>query len=130
MSKVPSDLKFTNDHEWLRLEEDGSMRIGITDHAQSALGDVTFVDLPGPGDQFSAGDSFGVVESVKAVSDLYMPVDGEILEVNEGVADGPEAVNQDPYGDGWLVRIKPDESASTDNLLSPSDYEVLLAAEG
>ncbi len=130
MSKVPSDLKFTNDHEWLRLEEDGSMRIGITDHAQLALGDVTFVDLPGPGDQFSAGDSFGVVESVKAVSDLYMPVDGEILEVNEGVADGPEAVNQDPYGDGWLVRIKPDESASTDNLLSPSDYEVLLAAEG
>lgn len=130
MSKVPSDLKFTNDHEWLRLEEDGSMRIGITDHAQSALGDVTFVDLPGAGDQFSAGDSFGVVESVKAVSDLYMPVDGEILEVNEGVADGPEAVNQDPYGDGWLVRIKPDESASTDNLLSPSDYEVLLAAEG
>lgn len=105
------------------------MRIGITDHAQSALGDVTFVDLPGPGDQFSAGDSFGVVESVKAVSDLYMPVDGEILEVNEGVADGPEAVNKDPYGDGWLVRIKPDESASTDNLLSPSDYEVLLAAE-
>src|SRR5579863_1921830 len=107
MSKMPSKLKFTKTHEWVRLEQDGTVVVGITDHAQDLMGDMVFVDLPQIGLQVTAGKDCAVVESVKAASDIYAPVSGEITEVNNAVADAPELVNRDPYGQGWLFRIKP-----------------------
>jgi len=120
MSNIPSDLKYTKDHEWLRLEADGTATVGITDYAQSSLGDVTFVELPEVDTTFAAGDAFGVVESVKAASDLYMPVCGEVIEVNEALEDAPESVNTNPYDEAWIAKIK---------LSDPSELEALLDAK-
>ena len=126
MSQVPGNLKYTKDHEWIRLEDDGSCLVGITDHAQESLGDVTFVELPSPGDSFDAEAVFGVVESVKAASDLYMPVSGKILEVNESLLDQPEKVNADSYGEGWMVRVQVEDAASLEQLLGPEEYRKVL----
>ncbi|MFP6886071.1 MAG: glycine cleavage system protein GcvH [Opitutales bacterium] len=126
MSEVPEDLKYTKDHEWLRQETDGTCLVGITEHAQESLGDVTFVELPAVGDSLEAEVTFGVVESVKAASDLYMPLAGEVTEVNEVLLDSPEKVNVDPYGEGWMVRIRPTDPVGADELLDSEAYRKLL----
>ena len=126
MSNIPENLKYTKDHEWIRHESDGTCLVGITDHAQDSLGDVTFVELPAIGESFEVGATFGVVESVKAASDLYFPLSGEITEVNEILEDSPEKVNEDPYGDGWMVRIRPTDSSDSGGLLSPEQYKEIL----
>ncbi len=107
MSELPGDLEYTAEHEWLRKEEDGTVTIGITDHAQSALGDLVYVELPEIGQEVESGGEMAVVESVKAASDVYAPVSGEVVAVNDELADDPEKINADPYGDGWIVRVKP-----------------------
>lgn len=122
MSSIPDNLKYTRDHEWVRAEDDGTCTIGITDYAQSSLGDITFVELPESEEAFSAGDSFGVVESVKAASDLYMPVSGTVVAVNEDLPDSPESVNTDPYGEAWMIRVKPDDPAELDQLMDAGAY--------
>lgn len=122
MSSIPQDLKYTKDHEWVRTEADGTLTVGITDYAQNSLGDITFVELPEPDDSFAAGDSFGVVESVKAASDLYMPVSGTVVAVNESLPDAPESVNSDPYGEAWMIRIKPDAAPGLDDLMDAAAY--------
>ena len=126
MSNIPENLKYTKDHEWIRHESDGTCLVGITDHAQDSLGDVTFVELPAIGESFEEGATFGVVESVKAASDLYFPLSGEITEVNDILVDSPEKVNEDPYGDGWMVRIRPADSSEFAGLLSPEQYKEIL----
>ena len=126
MSNIPENLKYTKDHEWIRHEADGTCLVGITDHAQDSLGDVTFVELPAIGESFEEGATFGVVESVKAASDLYFPLSGEITEVNDILVDSPEKVNEDPYGDGWMVRIRPAGSSEVGGLLSPDQYKEIL----
>jgi len=126
MSDLPEDLLYTKDHEWVRKHDDGSVTVGITDYAQESLGDITFVEFPEAGDRFEAGDSFGVVESVKAASDLYMPVGGEVVEANEEVDEAPELVNQDPYGKGWLLKIKPSDAGELDKLMKPADYAEII----
>jgi glycine cleavage system H protein len=123
MSDVPENLKFTKDHEWLVQDNDISFVVGITDHAQDSLGDVTFVELPEIGTSFSRGEVFGVVESVKAASDLYMPVGGEILEVNEELGDSPEKLNESPYGDGWIIKIKSNAIEELSSLLTADQYK-------
>jgi glycine cleavage system H protein len=125
MTDVPGDLKYRETHEWVRIEGD-TATVGITEHAQDELGDVVFVELPEPGATYSAGDSFGTVESVKAVSDLYAPVGGEVVEANEALSESPEKINEDPYGDGWIVRLRVSGEPPND-LLSPEDYEKLVA---
>ena len=127
MSNIPAELKYSKDHEWVKLLDDDTAVIGITDYAQSSLGDVTFVELPGEGDSFSKGDSFSVVESVKAASDIYLPVDGEVLEINSPLENSPELINQDPYGAGWLIKFKVIDSTGLNALLSSGDYEQLIA---
>jgi glycine cleavage system H protein len=122
---VPEELQYTRSHEWVRTEGD-TATIGITDHAQDELGDIVFVELPEVGATFDAGDSFGTVESVKAVSDLYAPVGGEVVEVNEALDDSPEKINEDPYGEGWIVKLSVSDEGK---LLSASDYEQLLEEE-
>jgi glycine cleavage system H protein len=122
---VPEELQYTRSHEWVRTEGD-TATIGITDHAQEELGDIVFVELPEKGATFDAGDSFGSVESVKAVSDLYTPVGGEVVEVNEALSDSPEKINEGPYGEGWIVRLRVSEEG---DLLSASDYEQFLEEE-
>ena len=122
---IPEDLQYTKSHEWVRIEGD-TATIGITDHAQDELGDVVFVELPGEGDTFDAGESFGTVESVKAVSDLYAPVGGEVVEVNTTLEDAPENINEDPYGEGWIVKLRTTDEA---NLLSPGEYEKVVEEE-
>ena len=119
---VPGDLQYTKSHEWVRVE-DGVATVGITDHAQDELGDVVFVELPETGSTLEAGDSFGAVESVKAVSDLYAPVGGEVVEVNGALEDSPEKINEDPYGEGWILKLRTSDDA---DLLSAADYEKLL----
>ena len=126
MNNIPENLKYTKNHEWIRHESDGTCLVGITDHAQDSLGDVTFVELPAIGESFDEGATFGVVESVKAASDLYFPLSGEITEVNEILVDSPEKVNDDPYGDGWMVRIRPTDSSESGGLLSPEQYKEIL----
>lgn len=123
MSKIPGDLKYTKEHEWVKPGSDGTALIGITDHAQKALGDITFVELPSSGDSFAAGDTFGVVESVKAASDLYMPLSGEVLEINTELDEAPETLNDDPYEAGWLLKIRIDNPADLDGLLDAAAYE-------
>jgi glycine cleavage system H protein len=123
---VPEELQYTRSHEWVRIEGD-TATIGITDHAQEELGDIVFVELPEQGATFDAGDSFSTVESVKAVSDLYAPVGGEVVEVNEALNDSPEKINEDPYGDGWIVKLRVSDEG---DLLSASDYDQLLREEG
>ena len=122
---VPEELQYTRSHEWVRTEGD-TATIGITDHAQDELGDIVFVELPEEGATFEAGDSFGNVESVKAVSDLYTPVGGEVVGVNEALSDSPEKINEDPYGEGWIVKIR---VSGEGDLLSASDYEQFLEEE-
>jgi glycine cleavage system H protein len=122
---VPEELQYTKTHEWVRREDDVAT-VGITDHAQDELGDVVFIELPERGASFGAGDAFGTVESVKAVSDLYAPVAGEVVEVNEALNDSPEKINEEPYGDGWIIRLRVSEEA---DLLSAGDYEKLLEEE-
>jgi glycine cleavage system H protein len=122
---VPGDLQYTKSHEWVRVE-DGVATVGITDHAQDELGDVVFVELPEMGATLAAGDSFGAVESVKAVSDLYAPVGGEVVEVNGALEDSPEKINEDPYGEGWILKLQISDEG---NLLSAADYEKLLEEE-
>lgn len=128
MSNVPEGLYYSKDHEWLRVEGDAGT-IGITDHAQSALGDVVYVELPKTGEKFEAHGVFGSVESVKAVSEIFFPVAGEVTEVNESLNDEPEKVNTDPYGEGWMVRIKLTRSGDVDSLLSPAEYEDFIKSE-
>jgi glycine cleavage system H protein len=122
---VPEELQYTRSHEWVRTEGD-TATIGITDHAQEELGDIVYVELPEEGAAFDAGDAFGTVESVKAVSDLYAPVGGEVVEVNEALDDTPEMINDDPYGDGWIIKLR---VFGDGDLLSASDYERLLEEE-
>jgi len=122
---VPGELQYTKSHEWIRLEDDIAT-VGITDHAQDELGDVVFIELPEQGASFGVGDSFGTVESVKAVSDLYAPVGGEVVEVNEALNDAPEKINEEPYGGGWMIRLRISEEA---DLLSAEEYEKLLEEE-
>lgn len=122
MANVPEGLYYSKDHEWLRVEgETGT--VGITDHAQHSLGDVVYVELPKKGETFAAHDTFGSVESVKAVSELFLPIAGEVTEVNETLADEPEKVNTDPYGDGWMLRVKLSNRGEVDSLLSAAEYE-------
>ena len=123
MSQTPSELKYASSHEWARLEEDGSVTVGISDHAQEALGDVVFVELPEVGSTLAAGDEAGVVESVKAASDVYAPVGGEVIAVNEQLEDEPETVNADPYNDGWFFRLQPTDAAELESLLSAEEYQ-------
>jgi glycine cleavage system H protein len=122
---IPEDLQYTKSHEWVRIEGD-TVTIGITDHAQDELGDVVFVELPEEGATFDAGESFGTVESVKAVSDLYAPVGGEVVEVNSTLEDAPENINEDPYGEGWIVKLR---TTDEPDLLSPEEYERVVAEE-
>ena len=126
MSQIPETLKYTTDHEWLRIEEDGTATIGITDYAQGSLGDITFVELPEEDDTFDGGESFGVVESVKAASDLYMPISGKVVEVNEALPNTPELVNTDPYGEAWMVRIRFDEGVTLDDLMDAAGYAAIV----
>jgi len=128
MSTIPAELKYSKDHEWIKLLDDGSALIGITDFAQTSLGDVTFVELPDEGDTFAKSDSFSVVESVKAASDIYLPVDGEVLEINSPLEDSPELINQDPYGEGWLIKFKITDASGLDTLLSAEAYTLLTEA--
>jgi glycine cleavage system H protein len=125
----PEDLKYTKEHEWAR-PENGVLRVGITHFAQDALGDIVYVDLPSPGTQVSAGPAFGEVESTKSVSDIYSPVTGSITERNARLEESPEIVNQDPYGDGWMVVIEPSSPAEVEALLTAAQYQELIAAEG
>ena len=122
MANVPEGLFYSKDHEWPKVEgETGT--VGITDHAQNSLGDVVYVELPKKGESFAAHDTFGSVESVKAVSELFLPVGGEVTEVNESLSDEPEKVNTDPYGDGWMLRVKLSNRGEVDSLLSAAEYE-------
>ena len=118
----PADCKYTREHEWVRLEGDVAV-VGITDYAQTELGDVVFVELPAGGTTVSQGESFGVVESVKAASDLYAPVSGEVLEANPALQDAPELVNQQPYGGGWMLKVRPSDRRELDNLLDAAAYD-------
>lgn len=118
----PDDLRYSQEHEWVRVESDNRARIGITDYAQRELGDVVFVDLPQVGDQVSAGDAFAVVESVKAVSDIYAPVTGKVVEVNEALTSNPELINSGPYGDGWIAVIEMEAPSELDDLLDAEGY--------
>jgi len=130
MSKVPADLKYTKTHEWLRTLPDGTIEIGITDHAQHALGDLVFVEVPEVGRAVKAGEPCAVVESVKAASDVYSPVTGEVTAGNPKLANEPEAVNTDAYGGGWLMRVRPVAGGATTDLMTPAEYEKLQQEEG
>ena len=126
MSNVPTDRKYSKSHEWLKLESDGTATAGISDYAQNSLGDITFVQLPKVGAALKAGESFGVVESVKAASDLYAPIAGTVLAVNTALEGAPETVNQAPFGNGWMIKLKVANPADVGALLSPSDYAKLV----
>ncbi|MEM9254349.1 MAG: glycine cleavage system protein GcvH [Pseudomonadota bacterium] len=129
MSLTPGELKYASSHEWARLEEDGTVTVGITDHAQHALGDVVFVELPDVNATLEAGEEAGVVESVKAASDIYSPVGGEVIETNEQLEEDPETVNNEPYGDGWFFKLRPVDAGELDNLLSAEDYKLQCESE-
>lgn len=122
MSNVPSDLKYVTSHEWIRLEDDGTVTVGITDHAQELLGDVVYVELPEIDSEVAVEDEMAVVESVKAASDIYAPLSGTIVEINEALEDAPETVNSSPYDDGWMFKMKPSEPSEIDNLLDSEAY--------
>ena len=126
MSNVPSELKYVASHEGLRMEDDGTITVGITDHAQEALGDIVYVELPDVGDTVAVDDEVAVVESVKAASDVYAPITGEVVAINEALEDDPEVINTDPYGEGWMYRIKPDNADDFDSLLSAEEYQADL----
>jgi glycine cleavage system H protein len=128
MANVPEDLHYSKDHEWVRVDGDVAT-VGITDYAQNSLGDVVYVELPKAGEKFSANESFGSVESVKAVSEVFSPVSGEIAESHDALADDPEKVNTDPYGEGWMIRIKMSNPGEVDSLLTAAEYEDFTKAE-
>jgi glycine cleavage system H protein len=128
MANVPEDLHYSKDHEWVRVEGDQAI-IGITDYAQNSLGDVVYVELPKAGDKFSGNEPFGSVESVKAVSEVFTPIAGAVVSINESLADEPEKVNSDPYGDGWMIRLRMDNPGEVDSLLSAAEYEDFTKAE-
>ena len=128
MANTPEDLAYTKDHEWIRAKADLAT-VGITDYAQKQLGDVVYVELPKVGDRFESTEPFGSVESVKAVSEIYMPVTGSVVEVNETLNDSPELINEDPYGDGWLIVVRMENSAQADGLLTSAEYEDYIKAE-
>jgi len=129
MSQTPPELKYASSHEWARLEEDGTVTVGITDHAQEALGDVVFVEVPDIGATIAAGDEAGVVESVKAASDIYAPIGGEVIAVNEQLEDEPETVNSDPYNDGWFFKLQPLDTSELEKLLGAQDYQAQCAED-
>jgi glycine cleavage system H protein len=129
MSELPGGLLYTTQHEWLRREDDGSVTIGVTDHAQAALGDLVYVELPEVGQDIDSGGDMAVVESVKAASDVYAPIDGSVVAVNEKLADDPEKINTDPYGDGWIVRLQPNGDIDESALMDPDAYQELLDQE-
>lgn len=122
MSNIPSDLRYRDSHEWIRAEDEGTIVVGISDHAQEALGDMVFVELPEPGMSYDQAEACAVVESVKAASDIYAPVSGEVVEANGKLEDSPELVNSDPYGEGWLFRMIPSDSSELDGLLDADAY--------
>ncbi len=129
MSEIPADLKYTKSHEWVKMEDDGNVRVGITDHAQDLLGDMVYVEQPEAGSELEAEEACAVVESVKAASDVYCPVSGEIVEANESLADTPELVNNDPYGEGWLMLLRPADSLDVEQLMDAEAYTAHVAAE-
>ncbi len=129
MSNVPGDLKYTKSHEWVRIEGDGAVVIGITEHAQDLLGDMVYVEVPDVGRSLEAGEACAVVESVKAASDVYSPVSGQVTAANAALADSPETVNSDPYGDGWLMKLAPTARDELDQLMDAEAYEALLKSE-
>ena len=129
MSHIPANLRYTDSHEWVLDNGDGTVTIGITDHAQEALGDVVFVELPETGRELDAGEEFGVIESVRAASDLYLPLSGEIVAVNESLEDAPETVNDNPYEDGWIIKLKLAEPEALESLLDATAYDALVSAE-
>lgn len=126
MSQIPEALRYTKDHEWIQIHEDGTATVGITDYAQESLGDITFVEFPSVGDAFQSGDTFGVVESVKAASDLYMPLDAEVIDINETVDSEPELLNSDPYDKGWLLKIRLADPSQVETLLDAATYSELV----
>lgn len=126
MSEIPGDLKFMKSHEWARVESDGKVTVGISDHAQGLLGDLVYVDLPEVGDRVEAGNASAVVESVKAASDVYAPISGTVVAVNSALADKPETINEDAYGEGWLFVVEADDADQLNELLAPDDYAELL----
>ena len=130
MSEIPGDLKFLKSHEWARVEDNGRVTVGISDHAQGLLGDLVYVELPNVGDSVEQGGAAAVVESVKAASDVYSPVAGTIVAVNSALSDKPETINEDAYGEGWLFVVEPSEPDQLNELLSPDDYAQLLEDEG
>ena len=129
MSEIPSELRYTKSHEWIKKMDDGHVEVGITHHAQEMLGDMVFIELPEVGATLGAGDDCAVVESVKAASDVYAPIGGEIVEINSDLEDAPESVNSDPYGIGWLFRMRPTDEADIDELLDADGYSEIVEAE-
>ncbi len=129
MSEIPGDLKFLKSHEWARVEDNGQVTIGISDHAQGLLGDLVYVELPGVGDKVTVGTAVAVVESVKAASDVYSPMSGKVLAVNSALSDKPETINEDAYGEGWILVIQPDDMDQLNDLLAPDDYAELIEGE-
>jgi len=129
MSKVPDELKYSKDHEWVRDNGDGTVTVGISDHAQEALGDLVFVEVPEPGRQIAAGEACGVVESVKAASDVYSPLAGEVTAINEALGDAPESINDDPYGEGWIYQMRPSDPAAVAALMDAAAYRALIENE-
>jgi glycine cleavage system H protein len=130
MSEIPGDLKFLKSHEWARVEDNGQVTVGISDHAQGLLGDLVYVELPNVGDDVTVGGAAAVVESVKAASDVYSPVSGKVVAVNAALADKPETINEDAYGEGWIFVVQPDDSKQMDELLSPDEYSEIVDEEG
>ena len=129
MANIPEDLSYTKDHEWVRIQG-GRATVGITAHAQDQLGDVVYVELPKVGDKFETAEPFGSVESVKAVSEIYMPLGGAVVEINDSLNDSPEQVNEDPYGEGWMIVIEIENPSQADSLLSAAEYEDYVKEEG
>ncbi len=129
MSDIPQDLRYTKTHEWIMTNDEGTLTVGITDHAQGLLGDLVFIEAPEEGTTFREGDDSAVVESVKAASDVYAPVDGEVTASNEVLEDTPEIINNDPYGDGWIYKIKPEDVGAFDTLMDADEYKELIEAD-
>ncbi len=129
MNEIPGDLKFLKSHEWARVEDSGRVTVGISEHAQGLLGDIVYVELPGVGDSVKQGHACAVVESVKAASDVYSPLTGKVVAVNEALPDKPETINEDAYGEGWIFVVEPEDAAELDEMLGPDDYAAMIEGE-
>ena len=129
MSEIPGELKYSKSHEWVRINDDGTVTIGITEHAQELMGDMVYAELPEVGASLNQGDDCAVVESVKAASDVYAPIGGEVVKINDALADAPETINSDPYGEGWIFTMTPADTAELDDLMDANAYEELVASE-